>query len=179
MEASASDHQAIDLGVIEEMDVFVGICSVCEHGLLQDTLVQCGTCTNAVCPGCSEDGTCQRCMLARSRQQKRKAVDDAQEALAKRMVWDSDNRLQPLQVADSVVLVPMLFVLGVQRMAPVRGACWPAVDSRRGKQSTMLRKLLPREWYGTVTTACNHCKLGTMFECQLTGLIVVGQIRPT
>ena len=102
LEESAGDHQAIDLGVIEEMDVFVGICSVCEHGLLQDTLVQCGTCTNAVCPGCSEDGTCQRCMLARSRQQKRKAVDDAQEALAKRMVRDSDNRLQPLQVGDNV-----------------------------------------------------------------------------
>ena len=29
LEASASDHQAIDLGVIEDMDVFFGICSVC------------------------------------------------------------------------------------------------------------------------------------------------------
>ena len=92
----------MDVSPIEDTEVVIGQCFICEKELSANNMTTCIQCSRNMHTSCADDDICQRCSLFKSRDAKRSAVSNSQEAAAKRMTADSDKRLAPFSVGENV-----------------------------------------------------------------------------
>ena len=101
--AIVTDNTADSTEIIIEADA--AVCSICDSAVFD--AVVCSTCSRVVHGECSIVGECHLCALTTRRSVKRKAVHQAQEKQAKKMVESCRSSLQPLDIGDNVrVTIP-------------------------------------------------------------------------
>ena len=76
------------------------ICSICDSAVFD--AVVCSTCYRIVHGECCIVGECHLCAFTTRRNVKRKAVHQAHEKQAKKMVEDDQTSLEPLDIGDNV-----------------------------------------------------------------------------